>query len=169
MADMPPIEEQPEEAPGKAEAKAKPNRWKPGQSGNPRGYRKGSRHRATILAETLLDGEADRITRRCIYDALRGEPVAQRLCIERLLSPLKSRPLRFKLPVLHTLADAQAALSQVVAGMADGTILIDEGQVLSNVINTFLKSIEIAEIEARLCALEQQASAEERPGVRFDA
>jgi hypothetical protein len=68
--------------------------------------------------------------------------------------------------VLHTLADAQLALSQIVAGMASGEILVDEGATLSGVINAFLKSIQIAELETRLVALEQ-ANAEER--VRYNA
>jgi hypothetical protein len=121
-----------------------------------------------LLAEALLEGEVDRLVRRCIYDALRGEPSAQRLCIERLIPPQKSRPLRFKLGVLNTCADAQLALAQIVAGAADGTILVDEATALTGVINAFLKAHEIAELEQRLCALEQ-ANAEERTGVRFDA
>jgi hypothetical protein len=169
MTDIPPMSEAaPAAADINVEPKAKkpPHRWKPGESGNPTGMRPGSRHKASLLAETLLDGEADRITRRCIYSALKGEPVALRLCLERLLPPVKSRPLRFKLPVLETVADAQAALAAVVAGMTSGALLADEAATLSSVINSFLKSFELSELEARLCALEQ-AGAEERP--HFDA
>jgi hypothetical protein len=90
------------------------------------------------------------------------------LCMERLLPPVRSRPLRFKLPVLHTVADAQAALAAIVAGMASGEILSDEAATLSNVVNSFLKSFELSELESRLVALEQ-ANAEERPGVHFNA
>jgi hypothetical protein len=36
------------ETPGKASSKARlGNRWKPGESGNPQGYRRGSKHKAT--------------------------------------------------------------------------------------------------------------------------
>lgn len=31
--------------------------WKPGQSGNPKGCPNGSRHKATLAAQILLDGE----------------------------------------------------------------------------------------------------------------
>jgi hypothetical protein len=64
-------------------------------SGNTRGAKRGSKHRATILAETLLDGDADRLTRRCIAEAMKGEPVAMRLCMERLIAPQKARPFKF--------------------------------------------------------------------------
>ena len=106
-----------------AAPKAKqPHRWKPGESGNPRGAKRGSRHRASLLAESLLDGETDRITRRCIYEALRGDTVALRLCLERLLPPVRSRPINFKLPELRTISDAQDALAKIIAGTSSGAI-----------------------------------------------
>ena len=36
-------------------------KWKPGQSGNPAGKPKGTRHKATMLAERLLDGQAEEL------------------------------------------------------------------------------------------------------------
>ena len=41
-----------------------------GQSGNPAGKPKGARHRATLAAEALLDGEAEALTRKAIELAL---------------------------------------------------------------------------------------------------
>jgi hypothetical protein len=172
MGDMPsiePDEEQPESrARAREPAPGKALPWQKGESGNPAGRKWGSRNKASLLAETLLDGETERITRKCVEMALEGNEVALRLCMERVLSPKKSRPLRFKLSVLETVADAQLALAQIVAGMADGTILVDEGSALCGAVNAFLKSIEIAELETRLLALEQ-ASAEQRPGAHFNA
>jgi hypothetical protein len=40
---------------------------------------------------------------------------AVKLCLERILPPVKSRPISFKLPELHTIADAQSALSAIIA------------------------------------------------------
>jgi hypothetical protein len=37
--------------------------FEPGQSGNPAGHPKGSRNKATLAIEVLLDGEAEAITR----------------------------------------------------------------------------------------------------------
>jgi hypothetical protein len=34
--------------------------FQPGQSGNPKGRPRGARHKATLAAEALLDGEAER-------------------------------------------------------------------------------------------------------------
>jgi hypothetical protein len=127
MNDMPTIEPNNERPESSAKARSRAHLWKPGQSGNPAGTKRGSRHRASLLAESLLDGETDRLTRRCIYEALKGDTVALRLCMERILPPLKSRPIRFRLPVLHTIADAQAALAAIVADgqqLAFGTFAI---------------------------------------------
>ena len=80
-----------------------------GQSGNPAGKPKGARHSATLAAETLLDGEAEALTRKAIELALAGDPIALRLCLDRILPPRRERPLRFVLPKLRSAADASSA------------------------------------------------------------
>jgi hypothetical protein len=59
-------------------------------------------------------------------------------------------------------SDAQAALAAIVAGTAAGTILSDEAATLASIVSSFVKTIEVSELESRLVALEQ-ANAEERP------
>jgi hypothetical protein len=154
----------------KAQPKA-PHRWKRGESGNPRGTKKGSRHKASLLAEALLDGECDRLVRRTIYSALSGDVQAMKLCLERLLPPIRERPLprSFKLPKLVTLNDASNALAMVIEGVASGELLRGQGESLSAIVNSFLKSIELSEIETRLVALEQAATSTPAPGARYDA
>jgi Family of unknown function (DUF5681) len=48
------------------DADPKPGRrlFQKGQSGNPTGKKPGTRHKATIIAETLLDGESEALTRK---------------------------------------------------------------------------------------------------------
>jgi hypothetical protein len=128
-------------------------RWKPGQSGNPKGMRPGSRHRATVFVEKLLSGEADALARTLIKTALAGDPACLKICFDRLVPPMKCHPIRFKLPALHTINDAQQALSLIIAGTANGTILSDEAATLASIVSSFVKTVEVAEIEARLAAL----------------
>jgi hypothetical protein len=46
------------EQPAKADIKARSStRWRPGESGNPAGTKRGSKHRATLFAQALLDGD----------------------------------------------------------------------------------------------------------------
>ena len=57
----------------------------PGVSGNPAGRLPGTRNRATMAAEALLDGEAEALTRKAIEMAMAGDTTALRLCLERIL------------------------------------------------------------------------------------
>jgi hypothetical protein len=66
---------------------ASKTRGKPFQPGNP-GRPKGARHKTTLAIETLLEGEAETLTRKAIEMAKGGDITALRLCLE---SPLKPR------------------------------------------------------------------------------
>jgi hypothetical protein len=50
-----------------------------GNSGPP----KGARHKATIAAEVLLDGEATALTRKAVEMALTGDTTPLRLCLDQ--------------------------------------------------------------------------------------
>jgi Family of unknown function (DUF5681) len=75
-------------------------RFQPGQSGNPAGKPKGTRNRATMLAEQLLDGEAETMVRTAIQWAKKGNMAALRLCLDRILPVRHDRPVRFALPMV---------------------------------------------------------------------
>jgi hypothetical protein len=53
----------------------------------------GSRNKATLALQELLDGEAEAIMRKLINLAKGGDMTAIRLCIERLIPPCRERPL----------------------------------------------------------------------------
>src|SRR4051794_19245708 len=80
-----------------------------GESGNPQGKPKGTRHRVTIAAEILLEGEAEAITRKAIELAKAGDGPALRLCMDRIYPARKDRPVRFRLPPLEKVGDAVVA------------------------------------------------------------
>jgi Family of unknown function (DUF5681) len=143
-------------------------RFKPGQSGNPRGMRIGTRHKRTLLLETALTQQAPELLAKIVEMGLAGDAACLKICADRLLPPRKSMPIRFKLPPLRSVSDAQDALAQLTAGVACGKILADEAQILSGIINSFLKSIEIADLEARLVALES-ASKIDQPAMPYNA
>src|SRR5262245_35453856 len=77
-----------------------------GQSGNPAGRPPGSRNRASLLAEALLEDETEGIIRKLAELARSGDFAALRLCLDRLIPPLKERPMRLALPLLKTPEDA---------------------------------------------------------------
>jgi Family of unknown function (DUF5681) len=131
-------------------------RWSKGRSGNPRGRRQGSRHRATLAAAALLNGEAEAITRRAVELALEGDPTALRLCLERLLPPLRERPLEFRLPRLQGAADAPRAVAALAAAVAAGELTPGEAGELARIVETHLRAVEVADLEARIRAIEER-------------
>jgi hypothetical protein len=133
-------------------------RFSPGQSGNPRGKPPGTRHKATLAAEALLDGEAEAITRKAIERALEGDATALRLCLDRILPPRKDRPLLINLPKLASASDATTALATVTEAVAAGEITPSEGADLNAVVAGFGKMLELADIEVRLRQLEERVS-----------
>src|SRR5215831_16128593 len=116
-----------------------------GQSGNPAGRPKGARHRATLAAEALLDGEAEALTRKAIELALGGDPIALRLCLDRILPPRRERPLRFALPELRSAADAAPAIAAILAAVASGSTCVTEAGELAKLVDTFIRAAEATE------------------------
>ena len=74
------------------------------KKGNP-GRKLGSRNKATVAVEALLDGEAEKLTRKAIEMALAGDTVAMRLCLDRLCPPRRTRPIELELPKVETAGD----------------------------------------------------------------
>ena len=130
------------------------SRFKPGQSGNPAGKAKGTRHRVTVLAEKLMEDEAAEVVKAVIAAAKTGDMTAARLVLDRISPPRKGRPVVFDLPSVETTADVLTALGAVVRAVADGTLTPDEAGSVAGLLEMKRKAIETVEIEARIAALE---------------
>jgi len=148
-------------APAKAGGK-QDTRWKPGQSGNPAGKLAGTRHKATMAAQALLDGEAEGLTRKAIDLAMSGDTVALRLCIERLCPPRKSRPVHLALPEAKTAEGVAEAQAVVVQAVADGEITPEEGTILAGILEARRKAVETLDHEERIASLEKENKANGR-------
>jgi len=127
-----------------------------GQSGNPAGKPKGARHKATLAAEALLDGEAEKLTRKAIERALEGDGVALRLCLERLIRPRKDRPIRIDLPPTPDATGIAAAQQAVVEAASQGQLLLDEAIGLSSLLESRRRALETQELEARIQRIEER-------------
>ena len=129
-------------------------RWIKGQSGNPRGKPRGARNKVTVLAESLLAEEAEALVKKCVQLALEGQPVALKLCLERILPPIKERSIQLNLQAPHTTEEILHAMGQVFVHVVDGTIGPQEGNTLMNMFAATTKGIETFQLEQRLAALE---------------
>ena len=126
----------------------------PGTSGNPAGRPLGSRHRTTIALEALLDGDAEKLTRRAIELAEQGDPTALKLCMERLLPPRKERPTPFRFPLIQSARDAAKAASALVDAVAAGDLTAGEAQNIARLLEAYVKALEATDFEERLSRLE---------------
>jgi len=122
----------------------------PGNPGKPQG----TRHKATMAALALLDGEAEALTRQAVTMALAGDTTALRLCLERIAPPRRDAPVTFDLPPMETARDAASAAGAVLAAVAIGDLTPTEGAHVMGLIETYRRTLETTELEARLAALE---------------
>jgi hypothetical protein len=111
-----------------------------------------------VLAEQLLDGEAEAIIRKIIQKAKQGDIIALRICIDRILPPRRDRPVNLKIPPLRSADDASKAMAAITTRVAGGDLTPAEAAELARMIETYLRTLETAEIERRLEMLEQQQS-----------
>jgi hypothetical protein len=134
---------------------ANPGQFKPGQSGNPKGRPQGSKHKATLAAQALLDGKSEQLTRKCIEMALAGDPMALRLCLERLIPPRKDRVIDIKLPAMKAPGDAGKVSAALIQAVARGDLTPSEGEALGRIVESHWRTMALEEIDARLTALEK--------------
>jgi hypothetical protein len=130
---------------------------KPFPPGNP-GRPKGARHKATLAAEALLDGEAEGLTRKAVEAALGGDMAALRLCLDRIVPPRRERPVNFRIPPLKSAEDAAVAMAAITEAVAAGELLLGEAESASALVERFVRTIEAGEFEKRLRTLEAAAA-----------
>lgn len=104
----------------------------------------------------LLEGQAEALTQRAVDLALGGDTTALRLCIERLVPPRKEAPVEFPLPRMVTAHDAAQAAAAVLAAVSQGEITPGEGAQVMALVDGFRRILEVAELEARVAALEKE-------------
>ena len=134
-----------------------------GSSGNPAGRPPGARNRATLAVEALLEGEAEKLSRKAVDMALEGNAVALRLCLDRIAPPRRGRPVSLDIGAVKTPADLADAQAVVLTAMAAGEMTSEEAADVARVIEAVGSAYERRELESRLAALE----AEVRPMTRM--
>ena len=145
-------------------AKPRGRPFEKGRSGNPAGRRPGSQNKATLAAAALLAGESEALTRKAVELGLAGDPIAMRLCLERILPPIRERSVKFTLPPIKSAADIAGAMEAVTSALARGVITPGEAGRIAGVVATFVRAIETSEFEQRLNELEERSEANAAAG-----
>jgi hypothetical protein len=112
--------------------------------------------RPILLAEQLLDGEAEELIRKVIAKAKHGNLPALRICIDRILPPRRERTVHFTMPELRSVGDASKAISALKSAVAKGELGASETAELAKLIETYVRAVEATELEHRLLNLEQR-------------
>jgi hypothetical protein len=147
--------EQPLTAPSNNAGKSRGKQFQRGNNAG-KGRPCGSRNKATLAIDKLLDGQAEAITQKCVALALEGDTTALRLAMERIAPVRKGRPVVMSLPAVDKPTDVTAAISAVVASMAAGNLTPEEASAVAGVIEVQRRAIETADHEARLTAIEDR-------------
>src|ERR1700730_16479084 len=79
-----------------------------GQSGNPAGPAKGTRHKITLLAEKLMQGDVENVVTAVVDAARKGDMTAAKIILDRIAPVRRDRPLGAAAPsVIPRRRDAQ--------------------------------------------------------------
>jgi hypothetical protein len=127
-----------------------------GQSGNPTGRPRGSRNKVTVMIETMLEGQAERLTQALIERALEGSTAAMDLIFARLAPVRKERTIEVEMPALKTMSDVVVAYDSVIDAATSGAISVGEAQGLASLLEMKRRAVETAELEKRLANIEER-------------
>ena len=126
-----------------------------GQSGNPAGRPRGSRNKASIQMQEMLEEKAEALVNKVVELAMGGNIAALRLCLDHLIATRKSEPLSCEMPPLARAADAVAAIGGIASAAVAGDVTADEAAKLAKVISLYVNTLEAHQFEHRLAQLER--------------
>lgn len=131
-------------------------RFLPGASGNPQGKPLGSRNWASVLAENLLDGQAEALAQKAVEMALAGDVPALRLCLERLVPMRKERPIVLELPAPESAQGISAGFSKLVEALTHGELTPTETNSAAVLLESARRALETTELARRIEEMEQR-------------
>ncbi len=127
----------------------------PGECGNPEGRPQGSRNRARVLVETLLDGRAEALAGKAVEMALAGDVLAMRLCLDRLVPARREREMTLPIPAPATAEQLTAGFARVAQAISNGELTPSQTNSVSALLEAARRAIETADLSRRVEELEQ--------------
>ena len=120
------------------------------------GRSKGARNKRTLLAEKLMGDDLEGVIQAVIAAAKGGDMQAARIILDRLAPARKGRPVTFPLPADIDAAGLAEVFASVLRAVAGGEITPEEGAAVGGLLEARRRTIETAEVEARIKALEDR-------------
>jgi hypothetical protein len=124
--------------------------WKPGQSGNPAGRRRGETARGAFRRQ--VEASIPAIVEKLVQQALEGDIAAAKLLLDRLLPPLRpiDEPVTLKLPT-----DPAGCAEVILRALARGKLTPVQASVALQVTESARDLAEHDELYRRLGAVEE--------------
>jgi hypothetical protein len=122
--------------------KTKKPRGRPFPKGNS-GRKRGSKNKSTLLAASFSAEQSTEILGKAIEMAKAGNVTMIKFLLERALP--KERVIPVDLPQLDSAYDSIEAMSAIVEALTEGRITPSEAADLTQVVATYLRSIETTE------------------------
>lgn len=133
----------------------KDTKFKKGQSGNPKGKPKGAKDKRTELRE-LLTPRAEELVNKVIEKALEGDMVALRLCIDRLVAPIRAKDSSVVIDGLNGSLTEQG--QTIISSMSEGSLSPSDAIGMLNALVAQSKIKEIDDLEKRVELLERKGN-----------
>jgi hypothetical protein len=132
------------------------HRFKPGQSGNPKGRPPGSRNKTLVALEQLGADEVEGIVRALIEKAKSGDAMAARPILDRVWPARKGARYQFDLPEVMKAEELPQAIAAINRQTAEGDISPDEASLIVGLVEAQRRAIETSDLAVRLAALEER-------------
>ena len=126
-------------------------RGRPFTKGNG-GRRPGSKNQSTLILAALSDGDKEELVRKGLEIAKAGDVSMLKFFLSRILP--RERPIRIDLPKMEFADDAVEAIGAIARAVTEGLITSSEGADLANLMNSYARVIDIADLVKRMDALE---------------
>jgi hypothetical protein len=131
------------------------SRFKPGQSGNPKGRPLGSRNAALVALDQIAEGAAPAMLATLVQAGMSGDVQAARLVMERAWPARKGRAVVLDMPAITDAAGVTEAIARLIKATTTGSITPDEAAPIAALIEGQRKAIETNHLESRIAALEK--------------
>ena len=139
----------------RAEGQSSRIRGRPFQPGNP-GRPPGSKNKTTRLVEQLVEGDAEKLSRKMLELAKKGNVRCLEYCLDRLLPKRSGRPLDLQLPAITSVHDLIAGMSAVAAAVNNGDLTAEEATHVVQWFEGYAKIFTIYDLAVRLETLESE-------------
>lgn len=127
--------------------------FKKGLSGNPRGRPKGTLDKRVALRD-MLTPHAEELIKVCVDLAKMGDGAALKICMDRLVAPIREERLHVTVPSINGPDDFPVVQASILASVASGELLPSEGQALSSLVDAQRRAHETTDMAAQLKAIQ---------------